>query len=276
MVLFISDIDGTLLSAQRTLSSRTIEAISAVRAAGHHFVLCSSRPPESMRVLERLYGGIGSPLVAYNGGLVLSGSGEVQHDVPISPADARFVADHCEASGLHASFFAGEHWYAWNEDEWTERERTHTWVHPEATSALEFVASGEVDATPPHKIMCMGAPALVDALEVALGARSGVVSYRSKDTYLEIANADCSKGTGLLAVAQQLGVGSEDLYYFGDNYNDLPAFEVVGHPIAVANARAEALAVVESVIPSNIDDGVAVFLEEWLAGVRVDAARPVH
>lgn len=265
MVLFISDIDGTLLSAQRTLSPRTIESIKAVRAAGHHFVLCSSRPPESMRVLERLYGGIGSPLVAYNGGLVLSGRGEVQHDVPISPSDARFIAEHCETTGLHASFFAGEHWYTWGEDEWTERERTHTWVRPEAASTLEFVASGEVEVTPPHKVMCMGDPMLVDALETALAGRPGVVSYRSKDTYLEIANADCSKGTGLLAVAQQLGVVRDDLYYFGDNYNDLPAFEVVGHPIAVANARPEALALVESVIPSNTEDGVAVFLEAWLA-----------
>lgn len=266
MVLFLSDIDGTLLSAQRTLSPRTISAIEAVRAAGHHFVLCSSRPPESMRVLERMYGGIGSPLVAFNGGLVLSGDGEVRHDVPISSADARFIADHCEASGLHASFFAGEHWYAWGEDEWTDRERTHTWVFPEAASTLEFVASGGVDATPPHKVMCMGDPALVDALEAALADRSGVVTYRSKDTYLEIANAACSKGTGLLAVANLLGVAREDLFYFGDNFNDLPAFEVVGHPIAVANARPEALAVVESVIPSNTDDGVAVFLEDWLAG----------
>ncbi|WP_424467066.1 Cof-type HAD-IIB family hydrolase [Pseudoclavibacter helvolus] len=265
MALFFSDIDGTLLSAQRTLSPRTIEAIRALRAAGHQFVLCSSRPPESMRVLERLYGGLGSPLVAYNGGLVLSGSGEVQHSVPIAPSDARFIAEHCEAAGLHASFFAGEHWYAWGEDTWMERERTHTWVHPEPRSTLEFVASGAVDATPPHKVMCMGDPALVDALEAALAGRLGVVSYRSKDTYLEIANADCSKGTGLLAVAEQLGVGREDLYYFGDNYNDLPAFEVVGHPIAVANARSEALAAARVVIPSNTDDGVAVFVEEWLA-----------
>ena len=76
-----------------------------------------------------------------------------------------------------------------------------------------------------------------------------------------------SSGGLLSQLTSQLGVGREDLYYFGDNYNDLPAFEVVGHPIAVANARPEALAVVESVIPSNTDDGVAVFLEEWLAGV---------
>jgi hydroxymethylpyrimidine pyrophosphatase-like HAD family hydrolase len=69
MAMFCTDIDGTLLNPERTLSLRTIEAVRAIRAAGHAFVLCSSRMPESMRILERLYDGADEPLIAYIGGL---------------------------------------------------------------------------------------------------------------------------------------------------------------------------------------------------------------
>ena len=71
MTLFCSDVDGTLLDHRRTLSSRTVAAIRAVREAGHTFVLCSSRMPASLEGLERLCGVEPTPLIAYNGGLVL-------------------------------------------------------------------------------------------------------------------------------------------------------------------------------------------------------------
>ena len=119
MTLFFTDIDGTLLNPDRTLSLRTIHAIREVRAAGHRFVLCSSRMPESMRKLERLYDGMDEPLIAYNGGLVLSRTGEIVHDVPIHAQHARLIAKYCREVDLHASFFAGENWYAWTDDKWT-------------------------------------------------------------------------------------------------------------------------------------------------------------
>ncbi len=265
MAMFCSDIDGTLLNPERTISRRTIEAIRAVREAGHSFVLCSSRMPESMRLLEKLYDGTDEPLIAYNGGLVMTRAGDIVLDVAIHADHARTIATYCLENDLHASFFAGEDWHVWGDDRWTAREVNNTGVTPHAMSSQDYVASGRVDLHRPHKVMCMGESALIDGIETLLGNEVGIVTYRSKDTYLEIANATCSKGIGVLAAADELGYAPQDCYFFGDNYNDLPAFSVVGTAVAVANAKPAVIDAATVVTARHHDDGVAQFLEHWLA-----------
>ncbi len=265
MTLFCSDVDGTLLNRERTLSARTIAAIRAVREAGHTFVFCSSRMPDSLEGLERLAGVPPAPLIAYNGGLVLRPDGSVVADVPIDAGDARLIYDECARRDLHASFFAGSAWYAWGSDEWTDREASITAVPPSPESAHDYAAAGRIETEPPHKVMLMGDPDRIDELEQVLAARRAVVTYRSKTTYLEIANAGCTKGEGLRAVAAEQGVDLADVVFFGDNYNDLPAFAVVGTAVAVANAREPVLAAATVVTGRHHDDGVAAYLEDWLA-----------
>lgn len=265
MAMFCTDIDGTLLNPDRTLSPRTIDAVRAVRAAGHAFVLCSSRMPESMRILERLYNGADEPLIAYNGGLVLSRSGLVVHDVAIEPEHARRIAEYCSEVDLHASFFAGENWHVWGNDPWTTREINNTGVSPHSMPSKQYISSGRVDAHPPHKIMCMGEQTLVDGIEALLSTVPNVVTYRSKDTYLEIANSACSKGMGVAAAAEELGYDKADCYFFGDNYNDIPAFAAVGTSIAVANGKQAVLDAATVTTARHHDDGVAAYLERWLA-----------
>lgn len=265
MAMFCTDIDGTLLNPERTLSLRTIEAIRAIRSAGHSFILCSSRMPESMRILECLYDGANEPLIAYNGGLVLSRSGAVVHDVTIEAEHARRIFEYCSDADLHASYFAGENWHVWGNDSWTAREINNTGVSPHSMPSVEYIASGRVEVNPPHKVMCMGNSALIDGLEALLNSVPEVVTYRSKDTYLEIANVACSKGLGVEAAAKELGYDKRDCYFFGDNYNDIPAFSAVGTSIAVANGKQAVLDAATVTTVCHHDDGVAAYLETWLA-----------
>ena len=264
MAVFCSDIDGTLLNADRTLSDRTVEAIREIRGAGHTFVLCSSRMPSSMKILEALYNASDAPLIAYNGGLVLSSAGRVVASIPIPAAIALDIYKLCERLGVHGSFYAGDEWHIWAEDRWAEREINNTAVQPSTVRAAEYARNGSISVSPPHKIMCMGEAHLIDEIEAALSTRTDVVTYRSKPTYLEIANASCDKGTGLRAVEDDLGADVGDCYFFGDNFNDLPAFSVVGTSIAVANAKDEVLSAASVVTGRHHDDGVAQYLESWL------------
>ncbi len=265
MTLFCSDIDGTLLNAERTLSVRTIAAIRRVVDAGHVFVLCSSRMPASMRPIEGLYDGGGVPLIAYNGGIVLRSDGSTALDVRIRPDDAMAVYDLCAELDLHGSFYSGDDWFVWAHDRWAERETANTGVTPNPEPAVVYRTSGRILTAPPHKIMCMGDPAAIDRVERMLADRPGLVGYRSKDTYLEIANATCSKGDGLAVVAAELGSEPRDCVYFGDNDNDLSAFAAVGTAVAVANAKPAVLAAATTVTTRHHDDGVAAYLEMFLA-----------
>lgn len=264
MAIFVADIDGTLLNPERTLSERTISAIRSIRDHGHSFVLCSSRMPSSMRILEALYFGSNEPLIAYNGGLVIEADDSIVHDVPIAAADAAMIYRVCEELNVHGSFYARDDWYVWADDRWSAREINNTGVQPRSEFASWYMQEGVIMQNPPHKIMCMGVASAISEIESRLSTNQQLVTYRSKDTYLEIANAQCSKGAGVGAILEKRGFGAKDSYYFGDNYNDISAFAVVGTSIAVANAKQEILAAATTTTARHHDDGVALFLEAWL------------
>ena len=79
----LSDMDGTLLHPDHSLSQRTIDTVRALRAAGVFFSLASGRPPKAMRQqVEAL--GIDVPIAGFNGGTLVNPDGSilVAHHLP--------------------------------------------------------------------------------------------------------------------------------------------------------------------------------------------------
>ena len=99
----------------------------------------------------------------------------------------------------------------------------------------------------------------------ALVDRSVEVTHSSSTGLVEMSAAGITKASGLAAFADAHGVDARDAVAFGDMPNDVPMLRWAGHgvAVAVANAHPEALAVADDVTLSNVDDGVAVYLERW-------------
>jgi hydroxymethylpyrimidine pyrophosphatase-like HAD family hydrolase len=88
---------------------------------------------------------------------------------------------------------------------------------------------------------------------------------------VDIGAPQVSKAYALERVCDRLGVGIEEVVAVGDNHNDLSVLGWASSAMAPANAIPDVLAVVERVLPSNADDGVACLLEE-LVGRRQRSA----
>ncbi|MGE5829896.1 MAG: HAD family hydrolase [Micromonosporaceae bacterium] len=85
--------------------------------------------------------------------------------------------------------------------------------------------------------------------------------------YVELTAPGVDKGSGLAVVAAELGIVAEDVLVFGDMPNDVPMFRWAGwRRVAVANAHPEVLALADEVTASNDADGVAAWLEAMLSG----------
>jgi HAD superfamily hydrolase (TIGR01484 family) len=81
--LLLADVDGTLVTPEKVLTQRTIDAVQALDAAGVLFALTSGRPPRGMSMLiEPLR--ISTPVAAFNGGLIVEPDMSVveQKEVP--------------------------------------------------------------------------------------------------------------------------------------------------------------------------------------------------
>jgi len=254
-----SDIDGTLLNSERSLSKNLISIVSSI-SSEIPFFLASARMPAAMRHLLQDLNRRKEPLIAYNGALVLDAEGKELESITIPITLVQEIVHTALPEGLHLSLFHGENWYTSVDDHWATREIQNTKVLPTWKSPLEVLehwASAHLGA---HKVMCMGDPAKIDLLYQTLLQRLGTQLhlYRSKDTYLEIAPKPISKATGLKKIlAHGYAISLDEVVAFGDGYNDIDLLQQVGWGVAVANAFPEVKAVANEVTKHHKEDGVA-------------------
>ncbi len=82
--------------------------------------------------------------------------------------------------------------------------------------------------------------------------------------YVELSGAGISKAFGLARLANERGIDVSEVAAIGDAMNDFAMLTWAGTALAPANAVPEILAIADQVLPSNNDDGVAVYLESLL------------
>lgn len=262
-----SDIDGTLLNKERELSRRTIQIIQKIKEE-IPIVLISSRMPKAMRHLQFELGISTHPLIAYNGGLVLTyeeGKLETLLSIEISMDLTKSILKFIDRSTIHMSLYHGDEWYVPEMDYWANREMNNTKVTPSVANLEEVCTSWTSKNIGPHKIMCMGKEGEIQLLENYLNIHfaSELNIYRSKSTYLEIASKKISKLSALsFLLDKKFKIELGEVIAFGDNYNDIELLNGVGLGVAVGNAKEEVKAVADQITESNLEDGVAVSLEQ--------------
>lgn len=265
--IIFSDIDGTLLDKDRNISTETLNAYEKIRE-NTDFVLISSRMPSGMTYFQEALNNRHTPLVCYNGGLVLKNSlaeflvpENILLDVSIPSETVGFINDFLKNIEVNFSVYSYNNWFTTKQDFWTAREEHNT--KSKATIVTpDFFNQQSVNA---HKINIMGEKVHIDKIYAFLEAEIPTVDlYRAKDTYIEIASKETSKGRGVQTLLEQhyTYIDKKETVGFGDNYNDMPLFNAVGHAVAVENARPELKAIAHAVTLSNKAHGVADFINK--------------
>jgi len=263
--LICSDIDGTLLNINRELSPKTIAVIKELSQIP--FILISSRMPQAMQHLQGELNINHLPLIAYNGGLIMEGE-EVLHSTEISIELTESICNFSANTNIHTSLYHGQNWFVPEMDYWANRESNNTKVRPQVQDIERTLVLWKEKNIGAHKVMCMGEKNEIDELVkyIEENFSDEIIGYRSNATYLEISPAVVSKKTAVETLLQ-LKYPKIDLHNvlaFGDNYNDIDLLTAVGKGVAVQNAISEILAIADQTTLSNIDDGVATFLEKEL------------
>jgi Cof subfamily protein (haloacid dehalogenase superfamily) len=257
--LLCTDIDGTLLNADRELAPETISEFKRIKK-DCDIILASSRMPEAMRHLQAEVGIQSSPLIAYNGGLVLDGD-KVLSSTEVGFEEVKRRAELSEGTDIHVSIYNNDEWFVPAIDYWANREASNTKVTPQVRSLAETLAAyGKINRGA-HKVMCMGSAEEIAVLYDSLidQLNDDLHVYKSKDTYLEIASKKISKKSAIATLLQHKYPDLKwgNVIAFGDNYNDMEMLEAVGMGVAVGNAKKEVLAMADDVTATNKEHGVA-------------------
>ena len=261
--IIFSDIDGTLLNKDRELSPLT-KTVFRQLAKEVPVVLISSRMPEAMRHLQHELEIPHQPLICYNGGLIIVDNERISStEIPLPLIEE--LQQFNTSFKCHISLYHDDEWYVPEMDYWAAREENNTKVTPEVLSPREVVAKWKKEKKGAHKIMCMGEEKHIDQISEFLSEKfeKQLHLYRSKPTYLEIANREVSKLTGInILLNDHFNLSLEDAIAFGDNFNDYEMLKAVGMGIAVENAKPEILDIAKEITYHGKEDGVAKSLQK--------------
>lgn len=260
--LVATDLDGTLVRSDGTVSGWTRAVLSALDERDVPVLFVTARPLRWMEHLWPIVGGHGMAIVS-NGAIWFDVSGRrVRHLWGID-AEAGLALTDAIAEAVPESTFAletesGIRYDPRFVDEWDPRPDCPR--GPLATIWTDPVVKLLVTApgiAPDH---------LREATVTAVGDHA-VVTWTGPDL-IEISAAGITKAATLARVASELGVESADVVAFGDMPNDIPMITWAGTGYAMANADPALLEVADEVAPDHDDDGVARVLAD-LFGLEV-------
>ena len=252
--LVVSDVDGTLVRSDKTLSDGVVAAVKRLQETGAPFSLISARPPSGMLwIAERL--GLTGQIGAFNGGTILQPDGTVVSTERLASDVATRALALLNDPALIIWVFAEGRWHTSKlDDEHTPRERKS--ANQEPTLCGDFSGLlGKVD-----KIVAVSdnhdkLAVLEGQVAEALG--HGATVIRSQLYYLDITAPRANKGDGIAALAKAAGVDLADVVVIGDQRNDMAMFARAGVAIAMEQGPEEVRTAASCVTGSNDEDGVA-------------------
>jgi HAD superfamily hydrolase (TIGR01484 family) len=253
--LVATDLDGTLVRSDGSVSPYTREVLVALEDRGIPVVFVTGRP---LRWAEEVFEHVGSHGLAIvsNGALVWDvANSRVHLERPVPPHTAREVC-RLLREAVPGSAFAVETLDGLGlEPEFMER-------HPVPAGARRAPVE-DLLARPLLKLLArheeLGPQEYWDAAETAVGHLM-TITWSSTSTLLEMSGADVTKASTLELLARDLGVEAEDVIAFGDMPNDLPMLGWAGTSYAMADAHPSLLDVADHVAPGHDQDGVAQVL----------------
>lgn len=261
-----TDLDGTLVRSDGTVSAYSRDVLLRVRDAGTEVVVVTGRGPRLRGLSRTDVAAATRYLVCAQGGYVIDleahpDTDGVLHSVRIGGDTARaavalieeevgpvlVTVEDGDADGATLHGEAGfdwpfpEAWTASARDALFTSELLKVFVRLPGADVEEFLAAAR-RVVPPEV---------------------GEVTYSGLG-FLELCPTGVTKAVGLAVVCARLDVDAADVLAFGDMPNDVPMLTWAGHGVAVANAHPELHAVADETTATNDEDGVARYLEALL------------
>ncbi|MBA5224289.1 MULTISPECIES: Cof-type HAD-IIB family hydrolase [Streptomyces] len=269
--LIATDLDGTLLRDDKSVSPRTVAALAAAEKAGVEVFFVTGRPARWMDVVsDHVHGH----------GLAICGNGAAVVDLHGGPGAHRFVKvrELARQNALEAvtlvraaapgTVYAVEQTYGFHQE--PDYPKLHMERPDTLAPAEELLAEGAVTAREPVlKILAhhpdMDPDAFLTLARLAVGDRA-TVTRSSPSALLEISGPGVSKASTLALCCAERGISHEEVVAFGDMPNDVEMLTWAGRSYAMGNAHPDVLAAASGRTVGNNEDGVAVVIERLLAG----------
>lgn len=259
--LVLADVDGTLVTPEKVLTDRAVDAVRRLGAAGILFAITSGRPPRGM---EMLIGPLDltTPIAAFNGGLLVNKDMSVIEQRVLPEELVRPVAGLIGSFGLDAWVYRGADWHV------PDLKGPHV-ARESATVRFEPKLMTGLDGLTSDVVKLVGVSDDLDAVARAVSAAheqfgEHVSAARSQPYYLDVTHPDANKGTVARYLSARYAIPADAIATIGDMPNDVLMFAHSGLSVAMGNASPDVQRSARRVTTSNADEGFANAVDKFI------------
>ncbi|MGD0746418.1 MAG: Cof-type HAD-IIB family hydrolase [Acidimicrobiales bacterium] len=262
--LFLADVDGTLVTPDKVLTQKAIQAVHQLREADVLFAITSGRPPKGMSMLiEPL--GLTTPIAAFNGGLIIEPDMTVMQQKLVPESLVGPLLTLLESHGLVTWIYRGADWYV--------RDLGGPHVDKEAaTVQFQPIVVDSFDGLADQVVKIVGVSDDADAMARATEAArdqfcDDVTAAQSQPYYLDVTHPDANKGGVVKFLSSHFGIDPSQIATIGDMPNDVLMFAHSGLSIAMGNATSEVQRAARMVTTSDENEGFAHAVQRFILKV---------
>ena len=264
-LLLCTDLDGTLLNSERTISRENREAIDYFKAEGGYFTFITGRMPFfSAKIFDLAKPN--APFGCINGGGIYDGYEQkylYTRELPLSALElAKDAIANIDGIGVQVNHF--DKLYFCKDDQ--------SMLNFKKITGVPFLTKDIDEISEPIAKIIFGTvhEDTMQELEKFLRSHPRADEFdfvRSEQTLFEILPKGTNKGVLLPEFERILGVKREKIIAVGDYNNDIGMIRAAGIGIAVSNAVPEAKAAADLVTVSNDEHAIAKIINDLDAGV---------
>ena len=259
--IILSDVDGTFLTNDKSVTPLTAEATKAVLDKGIKFAFVSARMPEAVYVITDNLKFPRTAVISYNGAFILTEDEKVIYDKKIPAKDAKIILSEMlnRWEDISVSCYVGRKWFTQNIDERIEKEILNTDAFAEITNFDDLFNQNII----PNKIFVRCEPSTCKEMEKELQKKfTNLNVVRSAPHLLEVMDKSVSKAAGIEILLNYYGFSKDEAIAFGDNYNDIEMLKYVPQSVAMGNSPEEIKKIASAVTDSNEDSGIYTYLKK--------------
>jgi HAD superfamily hydrolase (TIGR01484 family) len=201
--LVLADVDGTLVTADKVLTSRARVAVKALHSAGIAFAITSGRPPRGMAMLIDPLAPR-TPVAGFNGGIFVEPNMTIMEEHVLAADVAKSALEIILRNGMDVWVYSGKDWFVRDRNApHVEREQWTVKFAPTVTENFNEVLGNAVKivgVSDDHDLVARCEKDAQDALGAAASAA------RSQPYYLDVTHPDANKGTVVTTLARLLSV----------------------------------------------------------------------
>ncbi|MEP6956072.1 MAG: Cof-type HAD-IIB family hydrolase [Chthoniobacterales bacterium] len=274
--LVLADVDGTLVTHEKILTTRAIASVQALADAGIAFAITSGRPPRGMQMFAEPLR-LTTPLAAFNGGRFVRPDLSLVEQHVLSRDVVEPILEVIQSHQLDSWIYRGNDWFVRarhgphvDREEWTVK-FPPTVVRDYAEQMDEVVKivgiSDDLDAV----AKCEAAIVRQFSSDVHCKQTTpqrdlpaSVFAARSQPYYVDVTHPQANKGAVVLALAKMFKIKPNEVATIGDMPNDISMFEKSGLSIAMGQSSEEVKRSATHVTDSSEEEGFANAIERFI------------